>query len=61
MTSCPVCEGPMPPSKTRPRIYCSHNCRQYAWSLERRVRGLTRRLSEAQESWERLELARGAR
>lgn len=37
MISCPVCEGPIPPSKTKPRIYCSHNCRQYAWNLERRA------------------------
>lgn len=55
--TCPVCSGALPPSRTRPRVYCSHNCRQYAWNLERRAKQAAQVIS----AWERLQRARGAR
>lgn len=48
--TCPVCTGPIPPSRTRPHVYCSHNCRQYAWNLERRAK----RAAEVLSAWETL-------
>lgn len=55
---CPVCTEPLPPSRTKPHVYCGHNCRHYAWALERRVVSLTKRAAEAQAEWDRLQQAR---
>jgi hypothetical protein len=46
--TCPVCTVPMPTSHTRPHVYCSHNCRQYAWKLERRAK----HAAEVISAWE---------
>ena len=48
---CPFCAGPLPPSHTRPRTWCSHACRQAAWSLERRAIALAERAAAAQAAW----------
>jgi predicted nucleic acid-binding Zn ribbon protein len=43
MSSCPVCEKPLPANRTRPFVYCSHNCSQRAYYARHRVRLLARR------------------
>jgi len=48
---CPFCGLPVPPSRTRPRTFCSHRCRQAAWTLERRAIALAARAAAAQAAW----------
>jgi hypothetical protein len=55
---CPICEEPLPPSRTRPHVYCSHACRQQAVGLEQRAVSLAERAALAQAQWERLQQAR---
>jgi hypothetical protein len=54
----PICEGPVPPSKTRPHVFCSHACRQQAVGLEQRAVSLAERAATAQAQWERVKAAR---
>jgi hypothetical protein len=58
--TCPICEQPLPPSRTRPRVYCRHACRQRAVGLEKRAERLAEWATEAQAQWERLQATRGA-
>jgi hypothetical protein len=55
---CPICEEPLPLSRTRPHVYCSHACRQQAVGLEQRAASLAERATVAQAQWERLQQAR---
>jgi len=55
---CPICEEPVPPSKTRPHIFCSHVCRQQAVGLEQRAASIAERAARASAAWERLQQAR---
>jgi len=57
---CPVCEGPMPPSRTKPHIFCSHRCRTKASELEVQIANLMMRLSKAQAQLERVQAAKEA-
>jgi endogenous inhibitor of DNA gyrase (YacG/DUF329 family) len=56
--ACPICEEPLPTSRTRPHVYCSHACRQQAVGLEQRAVSLAERAAVAQAQWERLQQAR---
>jgi RNA polymerase-binding transcription factor DksA len=38
--TCPVCEGPLPPSKTRPRKFCSAKCRERAYETRLAIEAL---------------------
>jgi endogenous inhibitor of DNA gyrase (YacG/DUF329 family) len=57
--ACPICEEPLPPSRTRPHVYCSHRCRQQAVGLEQRATSLAERAAVAVAQWERVKRARG--
>jgi len=56
---CPVCDEPIPPSRTRPRTFCSHRCRQAAWTLERRAISLAERAEVAQAAWAKVQARKG--
>jgi hypothetical protein len=56
--ACPICEEPLPASRTRPHVYCSHACRQQAVGLEQRAVSLAERATVAQAQWERLQQVR---
>jgi predicted nucleic acid-binding Zn ribbon protein len=57
---CPVCEKPVPPSKTRPRVFCSHRCRTKAFELEVQIANLMKRLATAEAQWQRVKRALSA-
>ncbi len=54
---CPVCLGPVEPSRTRPRIFCSHRCRTKAYELEGQIDSLVERLTKAQAQLQRVQAA----
>jgi hypothetical protein len=54
---CPVCEGSMPPSRTRPHKFCSHRCRTKASELEGQIDSLVQRLTKAQAQLQRVQAA----
>jgi hypothetical protein len=56
--TCPVCDELLPPSRTRPRICCSHAYRQAAVGLERRAKSLAQRAAKAEAAWERVREAK---
>jgi endogenous inhibitor of DNA gyrase (YacG/DUF329 family) len=58
MRDCPVCSNPVPPSRTRPHIYCSPKCRTAAWDLEHRAARLAAQAAEVAAAWERVRAAR---
>ncbi len=47
---CPVCAGPLPPSHTRPHVFCSHRCRTRAHDIRKRAERLAERLAAAQSA-----------
>jgi endogenous inhibitor of DNA gyrase (YacG/DUF329 family) len=52
---CPVCGKPVPVSRTRPFIFCSHRCRQRPHDLRKRVERRAKALAAAQAALDEVE------
>jgi endogenous inhibitor of DNA gyrase (YacG/DUF329 family) len=53
---CPVCGKPVPVSRTRPFIFCSHRCRQRPHDLRKRVERRAQALAAAQAALDEVEV-----